>query len=42
VFLTDTIGVPEKQRPRLCVISFGSLIAAAPQRFLVDGSTSDL
>jgi hypothetical protein len=42
VFLTDTICVPDKQPARLCVISIGSLIAAAPQRFLVDGSTSDL
>jgi hypothetical protein len=38
----DLVGVAEKDWPKLRVISIASLIAGAMQRFLANGSFSEL
>jgi ribose-phosphate pyrophosphokinase len=42
VFVTDTVSVAEKDWPQLHVVSIAPLLATAVQRFLADGSLSDL
>jgi phosphoribosylpyrophosphate synthetase len=42
VFVTDTVGVAEKDWPQLRVISIAPLIAGALERFLAGGPIGDL
>jgi ribose-phosphate pyrophosphokinase len=42
VFVTDTVRAAQPEWPRLRVVTVAPLIAAALQRFLADGSISDL
>jgi ribose-phosphate pyrophosphokinase len=42
VFVTDTVAPIEKDWPQLQIISVAPLIAGAIQRFMIDGSLSDL
>jgi ribose-phosphate pyrophosphokinase len=42
VWVTDTVAVPEKDWPRLRVVSIAPLVATALRRFLTDGSLEDL
>jgi ribose-phosphate pyrophosphokinase len=42
VFVTDTVAVTNRDRPRLRVVSVAPVIAGAIRRFLTDGSLNDL
>jgi ribose-phosphate pyrophosphokinase len=42
VFVTDTVAPKEKDWPQLQIVSVAPLIAGAIQRFMTDGSLSDL